>query len=488
MSVHWWVHAMLRVSILNAPPPHVAHAALAAEHATTFILESRDGPERLARHSIVGWNPSALITADQSGVSVDDASGRWPRPKPNEPVVPFLRRLLRAAAPNGSAEPEPGPFVGGLVGCLGDTFIHALEPKLPAPAAEPWPRVLMGLYLDALVYDHQRGTCHYVSLDADRRADLDTLNTTPAPTVPLRVGRLHTALDDARFADRVRAVQELVHAGECFQLVLSRSWTAAYEGDLGACYAWLRDAARVPYLYMLRFGAPERRVLLGASPEMLVRVRGMAVETFPIAGTRPRTGNPRRDAQLADELRADAKEAAEHAMLVDLARNDLSRVCQPGTVDVAEFRRVEAFRHVQHLVSHVRGTLQAGKDAWDALAAVFPAGTVSGAPKLRALEHIASLEATPRGPYGGAVLYASASGDLDSAITIRSLHAQNGRLEVRAGAGIVLDSQPDAEAAETRHKAQALVEALQQFGATLDNDVGNAEAGQEVPSGSPPAR
>lgn len=451
---------MMRVPLPRAPPPHVAHARLAARHGTTFLLESRTGPDRLARYSFVGWAPAGVVRLGPQGLAVE---GEVPAPRPGEPPLDYLRRLLR----RHRSRDRRAPFVGGLVGSVGSDFVRTLEPTLEAGARESWPRLVLGLYLDALVYDHRRGTVHYVSVGPDRRADLAALRVA-APRSRLRIGAVRATADRAAFTRRVRQAQELIAAGECFQAVLSRAYTAPYEGDLGAAYAWLRERAAAPYLFFLRFA--DGRALLGASPETLVRVRDGRAVTFPIAGTRPLTGAETVDAAAAADLRADPKENAEHAMLVDLARNDLARVSRPGSVRVTRFRRVERFGTVQHLVSEVQGDLARGHDALAALAAVFPAGTVSGAPKVRALEHIERLERRPRGAYAGAVCYLSFNGDLDSCIAIRSLAADGRRLSVQAGAGIVQASRPDAEFDETRHKARLLLQAVRRFGGRLPRE------------------
>lgn len=459
--------------LADCPPPHVAHERLASRHPTTFILESRDGPGRTARYSIVGWAPVGRVRLDASGLT---AEGSISPVQPGEEALAYLRRVIaQHHVPERSL-----PFVGGFVGSAGYDLSRTLEPTLErSGGGESWPRLLLGLYLDAIVYDHLLGTAHYVTVGADRRVDLDALRDIPAvptirdraavPALPpaLRVGPLAATCDAERFTQRVQQAKALLNAGECFQIVLSRAYQASFTGDLGECYRTLRDGEPAPYLYHLRFGGRSPLALLGASPETLVRVRAGQAETFPIAGTRPATGNARTDEAAARELLADRKEGAEHAMLVDLARNDLARVCLPGTVKVASLRQVERARTVQHLVSHVVGDLRPECDALDAFAAVFPAGTVSGAPKVRAMEHIARLEDAPRGPYAGAVLYASFNGDLDSAIAIRSLSAVGDRLTVQAGAGIVLASDPAAEFEETRRKAATMLAALRPFGAIL---------------------
>ena len=452
MIEHQCPYSLLQVALPDAPAPHVAHARLAAIHPHSFILESREGPARLARHSFVGFAPTGTVTVDTKGSHVD---GPLPQPNTGEHPLDYLRRLhAEHALPRQAA--ADAPFVGGLVGSLGHDFVRILEPSLGA-GDEAWPRLALGLYLDGIVYDHFAGSTTYVSRGPDRSAEVQRALAAPAPSAPLHVEGLQSRTDEAAFTAQVQRAQAAIRAGEAFQIVLSRAYDAAYRGDLGSLYARLRDAAPVPYLFHLRQGD---RQLLGASPEMLVRVRGDAAETFPIAGTRPLTGDNERDQAAAEELLQDRKERAEHAMLVDLARNDLARVCRPGSVQVAAYAEVQRFRFVQHLVSHVRGQLRDGQDALSALCAVFPAGTVSGAPKLRALEHIHAIEAAPRGAYAGAVAYWSFSGDLDSAITIRSLSAQGGRLRVQAGAGIVHRSDPAREFQETEDKAATMLVCL----------------------------
>ncbi len=441
---------------MDAPPPHEAHARLAALHADTFLLESREGPERIARYSFLGWDPIGTVTLDKGGLHVE---GALPSPSRDQEPLEYLRRIQAFYA----VDDHDTPFVGGLVGSVGYDFVRHVEPSLAHDGPEPWPRFLFGLYLDGLVYDHTEGTATYVSRGPDRRAELSAALAQQPHDRELHIGAVASNVDEDTFCRQVSAAQDLILAGEAFQIVLSRAFHADYEGSLMPLYAQLREAAPVPYLFHLRFGGDTPRTLLGASPEGLVRVRDGIIETFPIAGTRPLTGDPAQDAQAGKDLLADRKETAEHAMLVDLARNDVGRVAAPGSVDVAAYQELHGFRTVQHIVSHVKGRLAQDRDAWDALAAVFPAGTVSGAPKVRAMEHIDALEQAPRGPYAGAVCYASFNGDFDSCITIRSLSAQENRLTIQAGAGIVHRSEPQAEWEETRHKAGTMLQALTRF-------------------------
>ncbi len=444
----------------SVPAAHIAHARLASRFRTTFILESREGPERLARYSFVGFSPAGIATYDSSGLRVQ---GALPAPSLDQDPIEYLRRIQ---AFYHTADQE-APFVGGLVGSVGYDIVRLLEPSLETGAPESWPRYIFGLYLDGLVYDHTADTCTYVSRGEDRSQELLEALEHAAPSAELRVGPVDAGTDQAHYEAAVRDAQEQIRAGEAFQIVLSRAYTATHTGPLTRLYDWLRDAAAVPYLYHLRFGDLE---LVGASPEMLVRVRQGEVETFPIAGTRPITGNESKDQAAGEDLKQDRKETAEHAMLVDLARNDLARVCAPGTVRVASYQELHRFRTVQHLVSHVRGQLRPEHDALDALAAVFPAGTVSGAPKVRAMEHIDRLENVPRGPYAGCVAYLSFNGDFDSAIAIRTLSRDGDQLTAQAGAGIVHRSNPTAEFMETRHKAGTILEGLATFGATLPDE------------------
>ncbi|RMF80197.1 MAG: hypothetical protein D6739_10450, partial [Nitrospirae bacterium] len=265
------------------------------------------------------------------------------------------------------------------------------------------------------------------------------------------------APSEATYLEAVRRAKEYILAGDIFQVVLSRRFRRLPACTVAEIYRMLRITNPSPYMFLLDTGTAR---IAGASPEMLVRVRAGEVTTCPIAGTRPRGGTAAEDGRLEAELRADPKERAEHVMLVDLARNDLGRVCEAGTVRVAREMAVERYSHVMHLVSEVSGRLREGLDAWDALMAAFPAGTLTGAPKIRAMEIIDELERLRRGPYGGAVVYRTFGGDLDSCITIRTLVERGGVVQVQAGAGIVHDSVPERELEECANKARALVTAV----------------------------
>jgi anthranilate synthase component 1 len=264
-----------------------------------------------------------------------------------------------------------------------------------------------------------------------------------------------------RFEEAVEKAKEYIVAGDSFQVVLSKRFDFRIKGDLMAFYRSLREINPSPYMYFLKAG---NRQIVGSSPEMLVRVDNGVVETFPIAGTRPCGENPRENKRLSKELLADPKECAEHVMLVDLARNDIGKIAKFGSVHVPEFMKVHRYSHVQHIVSQVVGDLRDDSKCYDALKAVFPAGTVSGAPKVRAMEIIEELEPTKRGPYAGAVGYFSYNGNADFAITIRTLFADKDKAYIQVGAGIVADSVPEREWFETDHKAEALMKALKKAG------------------------
>jgi len=282
------------------------------------------------------------------------------------------------------------------------------------------------------------------------------------PLLALGEEGFQSTLDQAAFVERVSRAKEYIASGDAYQIVLSRRLDTRLDADPFRVYRALRTINPSPYLFFLRLG---KTTIVGSSPEVLVRVEGGRVEERPIAGTRPRGATPEEDARIEAELRQDPKERAEHVMLVDLGRNDVGRVSSPGSVEVTEFMEVERYSHVMHLVSHVRGRLHPERDAWDVLEACFPAGTVTGAPKIRAMEIIDELEPTRRGPYAGAVGYVSYSGNLDSCITIRTILCHGDRASIQVGAGIVADSDPKSEWLETASKARGLILALR-FAAT----------------------
>ena len=459
---------MLVRPLLIRDSPAGLYRRLARHFANTFLFESLEGPERLARYSFLGFNPLGLVEVKDGAVRV---SGKLPSGRSFDRPTEYLRTMLaevRAGAGNGKADALGAGlrYDGGLVGFLGYDYVRYLE-RLPGGPAddEVYPDAQFGVYLDGVVFDHVERRVSYFSHADDRSESVLSAAQAEARPRELAVGELTPNIPEEEFVAKVERLKRYIQEGHVFQCVLSKRLRAPYRGDVLGFYDALRASNPSPYMYSINFG--ERNVI-GASPEMLVRVTGREVDTFPIAGTSPLGKTPQETDALAEELKKDTKERAEHVMLVDLARNDLGRVCEYGTVTVPEFMKVERYSHVQHLVSRVNGRLAPERDALDAFDAVFPAGTVTGAPKVRAMEILDELEPTRRGPYAGAVGYFALNGNLDTAITIRTLTATHSHVSIQSGAGIVADSVPRREWQETEHKARALVAALQSAGQRLE--------------------
>jgi anthranilate synthase component 1 len=350
-------------------------------------------------------------------------------------------------------------FTGGAVGYFSYDAIRYWE-KLPSKAEDnlSFPDAEFGFFDDGIIFDHKQKCTFYYYSEENRLPEIEKVIKQPENPSSITCKPLGVNITKERFEKAVEKIKEHITQGDIFQAVLSKRFTFDIHGDLVGFYRSLREINPSPYMYFLKMGD---RQIVGASPEMLVRVDNRLVETFPIAGTRPFIGNPAKDRRLSRELLADPKERAEHVMLVDLARNDLGRISRYSSVRVTEFMKVHKYSHVQHIVSRVEGKLKDELKSYDALRAVFPAGTVSGAPKVRAMEIIDELEPSRRGPYAGAVGYFSYNGNADFAITIRTLFADKNKAYIQAGAGIVADSVPENEWFETEHKAEALVKALQ---------------------------
>jgi len=331
--------------------------------------------------------------------------------------------------------------------------------KLPQKfAAEGFPDVEMGIFDDGLIFNHVEGQIFYYYRGESRLDELKKLLEGLSEPAEFSFTQPRVETEKKQYERAVEKAKEYITAGDIFQVVLSKQFQFQFEGSLISFYEALRAINPSPYMYYLKFGEHQ---IVGSSPEMLIRVDNRMVETFPIAGTKPIAQNRAENNRLAGELLADPKECAEHVMLVDLARNDLGRISKYGSVSVPEFMKVHQYSHVQHIVSQVVGELKDELQSYDAVCAVFPAGTVSGAPKVRAMEIIDELEQSRRGPYAGAVGYFSYNGNADFAITIRTLFADKKRAYLQAGAGIVADSVPEREWMETDHKAEALMRALE---------------------------
>jgi anthranilate synthase component 1 len=445
--------------------PVGAYIRIARGASCTFLLESVEGGETVARYSFLGRDPARIV---RGRVGEGD-------------LIDELRRAVGGC--RTVRLPDLPRFCGGAVGYL--SFDVTRAAKRPAGTIESdlgLPDALFGVYETVLAFDHLKRRIQIVSnirtddggtalprnrlLERYRRARrridaIERMLRQAAPAArrrPRRRARWVARVSQARYKATVRRAKEYIRAGDIFQVVLSQRFDRRSGAAPFSVYRALRRINPSPYMFHLDFGEV---ALAGASPEMLVRVDEGRIRTRPIAGTRPRGRDEEEDARLEAELRRDPKERAEHVMLVDLGRNDVGRVCRPGSVAVTRFMQVERYSHVMHLVSEIQGSLRPGRDNFDALLACFPAGTVSGAPKIRAIEIIDELETTGRGPYAGAVGYVDFSGRLDSCITIRTVVLKDGMAHVQAGAGIVADSRPDREYRECLSKAGALIDAVE---------------------------
>jgi len=454
-----------------------------------ILLESVERSERWGRYSFAAGDPAAVIVADEDGVFVRDASRPLPVPDAFRGVPTSTALCELAAALASPRVPELPPLAGGLMGYVAYEAASLLDGHpAPLPAEAPCPPIGLLVVDRAVVFDHWRQRMLLVTharaggydVAAETLGRLASTVATAAPPPPAAadadesdVGQGEPNMPDARYRDIVSAFQEHILAGDIYQGVPSRRVSFPAPDGAYPIYRRLRVTNPAPYMFFLRMLGME---LAGSSPEPLVRVEGRTVSARPIAGTRPRGRTEVRDRLLEHELLADPKEQAEHAMLVDLARNDLGRVCRPGTVRPTELMTVERFSRVMHIVSTVEGELADGRDPFDALAVTFPAGTVTGAPKRRAMELIAGAEPSPRGPYAGAVGYRTFAGDLDFCITIRTAVVAGGVAHVQTGAGVVADSDPQAELEETRAKAAALLPAVAPGGAALVRGATSGEA------------
>jgi anthranilate synthase component 1 len=461
-----------------------------AEHSDyAFLFESVEGGERIARYSFLGKDPF-LVLRQRAGRTVLDRTGVTT--ESDEPFVQVLRRLM--AEFQSPFVPGLPRFTGGAVGFIGYDASPVFEPALQDawrkaswahtsdPAAPGEDQAGFMLFDTVLAFDHVKhriliianarvtadedlqalyqfacAKIHFLERELERGLSQPEPRTEAAP-------EMQSNLTKEKFEEGVRAIKERIAAGDIYQAVLSQRFEADVTADPFTIYRALRHVNPSPYMYFMRMGG---LAIVGSSPEMLVRVEGSHVETHPIAGTRPRGASDEEDLRLGEELKRNEKERAEHVMLVDLGRNDLGRVCQYGSVKVPQYMSLERYSHVMHLVSTVEGRLAEEHDHLDALVACFPAGTVSGAPKIRAMEILSELEPTARDIYAGAVGYIDFAGNLDFCIAIRTITIRNGRARVQAGAGIVADSNPAAEYQETRDKARALMQALEMAEAGL---------------------
>jgi anthranilate synthase component I len=467
-----------------------------------FLLESAEQGQHMGRFSFLGVGARALVTYEDGRLTVQENGDRL-SVEHDDPFTAVADLMRSYRPPTSGVAADLPPLAGGLVGYFGYDLVRRLEPLPDAPPDDlGLPEMAFLLADTVLVFDHLKHAITIVAnafvegRDVDgpheravqRIADVRAKLAAPLPAGA--AGRMVDAAQVAGGADTngrvaaggparpvtssmtreqyetgVERCREYIYAGDAFQIVLSQRFSTPVDVTPFSIYRGVRAVNPSPYLYYIAF---DDFALCGSSPEPLVTVQGERVETRPIAGTRPRGATAAEDRLLMDDLRADEKERAEHVMLVDLGRNDLGRVCVPGSVKVDEFMEMELYSHVIHMVSSVSGTLAEGNDPAAALKAAFPAGTVSGAPKVRAMQIVDELETVRRGPYAGAIGYLSYGGDLDTCICIRTVVVKDGVAHVQAGAGIVADSVPAMEYAETRNKAAALLRAIdlahEQFG------------------------
>lgn len=415
----------------------------------SFLFESLTGPEELAETSIMGFDPPIVAKCFVDRVILHYKNGTSTVIETKDPISEIKKLLYQVSD-------QKYRYVGGAVGAINYDAIRLWE-KIPNSHDEnSSPIMEFGIYNDGILYDNKQKKSFYFYYDTNRINSLSYDNT---DFDVFSLSEIKENMNKEYFEKIVQKAKQYIHDGDIFQVVLSKKFNFNANGDLLKVYKSLRQINPSPYLYHMKLGD---RTMIGSSPEMLLRITGNTVETFPIAGTRPITNDEKKNKLMKEELLHDEKELAEHTMLVDLGRNDIGRVCRYGSVYVKELMAVKRFSHVQHMVTHVVGTLDKKYDVFDAIKAVFPAGTVSGAPKIRAMEIIDELEPDARGPYAGAVGYFSFNGCCDFAIAIRTIFIDGKQGFVQTGAGIVSDSVAENEWMETQHKANAMISALKE--------------------------
>ncbi len=414
----------------------------------SFLFESLTGPEELAETSIMGFDPEYIVKGYYDKVIIKSRNGTLKTISTDEPLT-VIKDLVQ------KTDDQTYRYLGGAVGIINYDAIRLWE-KIPKNHSTAEPIMEFGIYNDGILFDNKQKKSLYFYYTKNR---VDEIKTTKSKFDSFTLSEITTNLNDDEFYEIVEKAKKYIYDGDIFQVVLSRKFSFEASGDYLKVYQKLRSLNPSPYLYHLKMN---KKTVIGSSPEMLLRVTNDYVETFPIAGTRKISNDQLKNEQLRQELINDEKELAEHTMLVDLGRNDIGKVCDYGTVHVNELMKVKKFSHVQHMVTHVIGKLNKNYNMYDAFKAVFPAGTVSGAPKVRAMEIIDELEPESRGPYAGAVGYFSFNGCCDFAIAIRSIFADGKDGFVQAGAGIVSDSVPNNELKETEHKANAMITALKE--------------------------
>ena len=420
---------------------------ISRNYSHSFLFESLSGPEVLSETSVMGFDPKIILKGYSDKVEIITKD----KTQTIQTTDPFaeLKKLL------GKYDDQRYRYLGGAVGVVNYDAVRLVEDIDDANETSE-PLMEFGIYDDGIIYDNVHKKLFYFYHDENR---FDKLIMNEDTFGNFKSSEVIPNMNKDKFSNIVNKAKKYIHDGDIFQVVLSRKFAFDVTGDNLTLYKTLRKLNPSPYMYHLK---QDTKTIIGASPEMLVRITDDKVETFPIAGTRKVTDNEEKNQQLADELIHDEKELAEHTMLVDLGRNDIGRVCKYGTVHPESLMQIKRFSHVQHIISHVVGNLAPENDMFDAFQAVFPAGTVSGAPKVRAMQIINDLETETRGPYAGAVGYFSYNGCCDFAIAIRSIFIENNKGFVQSGAGIVSDSVAENEFKETEHKAGAMLQALKE--------------------------
>ncbi|HET8719391.1 MAG TPA: anthranilate synthase component I family protein [Candidatus Nitrosotenuis sp.] len=424
------------------------YSKLEQNYSHTFLFESLTGPEELAETSIIGFDPKVIVRGFEDRVELRYRDGTTKTIKSQNPISELKKMIMET-------DDTSYRYLGGAVGIVSYDAIKMYE-NIPIKNNKETPIVEFGIYEDGILYDNKTKKSIYFYYDENR---IDQIKLSDRDFGKIKISEIKPNMNESVFSDIVTKAKKYIHDGDIFQVVLSRRFNFSATGDVLRVYKELRALNPSPYLFHMKFG---KKTSIGCSPEMLIRVTGKDVETFPIAGTRKITSDEKENQELADELLNDEKELAEHTMLVDLGRNDIGRVCKYGSVHVDELMKIKRFSHVQHIVTHVVGKLDEKYDMFKAFEAVFPAGTVSGAPKVRAMEIINELEPDVRGQYAGAVGYFSNNGCCDFAIAIRSIFFDGESGFIQSGAGIVSDSIPHLEFKETEHKAGAMISALEE--------------------------
>jgi anthranilate synthase component 1 len=425
-----------------------------ANYEDVFILESLTGPKELSEFSVIGFDPEFTIKCDRRKFQIYQNEKIVYKKQVKDPLLE-LRQILPLI------DEKKLRYIGGAVGYVSYDAIKFWEQLPQKRPNNMFPLMEFGIYTDGLIHDKKDNATYYFHIGKKSRLnELEKIINSKDQILARGISYSKPVSETTKneFISNVKKAKQYVYQGEVFQVVISRKFKFRLSGDPMHLYQNLRKLNPSPYMYFFKY---KKRFIIGSSPEMLLRVINNKIETFPIAGTRPVSNMERVNRKLKNELLRDKKELAEHTMLVDLARNDLGRICKFGSVQPKELMIVKRFSHVQHLVSHITGTLDDKYDNFDAFRSLFPAGTVSGAPKVRAMEVISELEKSSRGPYAGALGYFSFNRCCDFAIIIRSLFINGNNAYIQSGAGIVTDSIPINEYLETEHKAGALFSALQ---------------------------